>query len=157
MGKFLKLLTFILICEAVGLAATPFTIAAIPTWYATLIKPSFSPPNWIFGPVWTILYAMMGIAAYLIWEKGLRNKKVKIALTYFAIQLLFNFLWSFLFFGLHNPLLALLDIALLWIFILITTMKFYRLSKPAAYLMIPYLIWVTFASLLNLSIVRLNP
>ncbi len=156
-SKTSKLITSILVCEAVGLAATPFTVAAIPTWFATLNKPSFSPPNWIFGPVWTILYAMMGVAAFFIWIKGLNNKKVKTALAYFGIQLLFNFSWSLLFFGLRSPLLALVDIVLLWIFILITIMKFYRLSKPAAYLLIPYLLWVTFATLLNYSILRLNP
>ena len=141
----------------VGLAATPFTISAIPTWYQTLQKPTFSPPNWIFGPVWTILYFLMGVAAYLIWIKGLEKMAVKTALKFFLVQLLFNFLWSILFFGLHSPILALIDILILWILIVITVIKFYKISKTASYLLIPYLLWVSFATILNLSIVLLNP
>lgn len=151
-----KLLTSIFICEFVGIVSTPFTIAAIPTWYVMLTKPVFSPPNWVFGPVWTILYALMGISAYLIWIKGIQNKKIKMALLYFMIQLVFNFLWSFLFFGLHNPLLGLVDIIALWIAIACTIRMFYPLSKRAAYLLIPYILWVSFAGVLNLSIVLLN-
>ncbi len=151
-----KLLVSIVICEAVGLAATPFTLSAIPTWYATLNKPSFSPPNWIFGPAWTILYLLMGISAYLVWQKGLNKIAVKRALLFFVLQLIFNFLWSFLFFYLHSPVLGLVDITILWSMILITIIKFVKISKPAAYLLIPYLLWVTFASILNFSIVVLN-
>ncbi len=157
MSKFVKLVASILICEAVGLISVPFTIASIPAWYATLNKPLFSPPNWIFGPVWTILYLMMGISAYLIWIKGLKNKKVRTALFYFLIQLVFNFFWSILFFGLHSPLLALIDILLLWFTILITMLQFYKISKPASYLLLPYLFWVSFAIILNFSIIILNP
>ena len=144
-------------CELVGLAGTPFTLSSIPTWYQTLQKPSFSPPNWIFGPVWTILYFLMGVAAYLVWIKGLQKKAVKKALSFFIAQLAFNFLWSILFFGLHSPILALIDILILWALILITTIKFYKISKTASYLLIPYLLWVTFATILNLSIALLNP
>ena len=151
-----KLLVSIVICEAVGLAATPFTLSAIPTWYATLNKPSFYPPNWIFGPAWTILYLLMGISAYLVWQKGLNKIAVKRALLFFVLQLIFNFLWSFLFFYLHSPVLGLVDITILWSMILITIIKFVKISKPAAYLLIPYLLWVTFASILNFSIVVLN-
>ncbi len=157
MSNFFKFLIAVTGCELVGIISTPFTLAAIPTWYSTLNKPPFSPPNWIFGPVWTALYFLMGVAAFLIWKKGLKNKQVKKALTYFVAQLAFNFLWSFLFFGLHSPILGLLDILILWVLILITMIKFYKLSKPAVYLLIPYILWVSFATILNLSIVILNP
>jgi len=156
-SNFFKFLIAVTGCELVGIISTPFTLAAIPTWYSTLNKPPFSPPNWIFGPVWTALYFLMGVAAFLIWKKGLKNKQVKKALTYFVAQLAFNFLWSFLFFGLHSPILGLLDILILWVLILITMIKFYKLSKPAVYLLIPYILWVSFATILNLSIVILNP
>lgn len=144
-------------CELVGIAATPFTISAIPGWYQTLNKPSFSPPDWIFGPLWTILYFLMGVAAYLIWIKGLEKKAVKTALSFFIAQLVFNFFWSILFFGFQSPVLGLIDILILWILILITIIKFHKISKTASYLLIPYLLWVTFATILNLSIVLLNP
>jgi len=152
-----KLLTSIIGCELVGVAATPFTLSAIPTWYQYLNKPFFSPPNWVFGPVWTILYFLMGVAAYMVWIKDLRKKQVKIALSFFLTQLVFNFFWSILFFGLHSPILGLIDIVILWILIFIAITKFHKISQTAAYLMIPYLLWVSFASLLNLSIVLLNP
>ena len=150
------LLFFIVVCELVGVSGTPFTVSAIPTWYASLNRPPFSPPNWIFGPVWTLLYAMMGASIYLVFREGWKSKKVKEAFAYFVVQLVLNFSWSFLFFGLRNPLLGLIDIVLLWIAIFLTIKKFYKISKPAAYLLIPYLMWVTFASLLNLSIFLMN-
>jgi len=155
-NKIIKFIISVAVCELVGLISTPFTISAIQTWYQYLNKPSFSPPNWVFGPVWTILYFLMGISAYLIWIKGLKNKKVKPALKIFIVQLIFNFLWSIFFFGMHNPILSLIDIILLWITILLTIIKFYELSKPAAYLLIPYILWVSFATLLNFAIVILN-
>lgn len=156
MKKLVALIIAIVGCELVGLAATPFTISSISTWYETLNKPVFSPPNFIFGPVWTSLYFLMGISAFLVWEKGLHKKIVKNALMYFLIQLALNFFWSAIFFGLHLPLLAFVDIIALWIFILITIIKFTKISKTASYLLIPYLLWVSFAALLNLSIVLLN-
>lgn len=146
-------------CELVGIVATPFTISAIPTWYATLNKPTFSPPNWIFGPVWILLYLLMGISAFLIWQKGLKGttkKSVKKAFGYFFLQLFFNFIWSVLFFGLHNPLLGFIDILLLLISIVLTMATFYKISKIATYLLIPYLLWVSFATILNFSLVLLN-
>lgn len=156
MGKIVKLIISITVCELVGLMSTPFTISSIQTWYKYLHKPSFSPPNWIFGPVWTVLYLLMGISVYLVWLKQSKSKRVKTALKLFLTQLLFNFLWSIIFFGFHNPLIAFVDIILLWIAIVLTIMTFYRLSKPAAYLLIPYILWVSFAALLNISIVLLN-
>ncbi len=156
MNNFGKLLSSVLFCELIGLISTSFTITSIPTWYAGLIKPPFSPPNWIFGPVWTILYCLMGIAAYLVWEKGIKIRKVKIALKYFLIQLFFNFIWSPLFFGFHLPLIALFDIFILLVMIVIIMKQFHGISKLAFYLLIPYLLWVSFATLLNLSVVVLN-
>lgn len=155
MAKFFKLICSVILCELVGIAATPFTISAIPNWYSTLVKPSFSPPNWLFGPVWTILYLLMGISFYLIWAKGF-GTKTKTAFYVFGAQLFLNFLWSILFFGLHSPILGLIDIILLWIFIVLTIVKFLPISKIAAYLLSPYLLWVSFATLLNFSIVLLN-
>lgn len=153
----LKLLVSVIGCELIGIAATPLTLSSIPTWYQTLQKPSFSPPNWVFGPVWTILYFLMGVAAYLVWIKGLEKRVVKTALSFFIAQLIFNFFWSILFFGLHSPILGLIDILILWILIVITVIKFYKISKTASYLLIPYLLWVSFATILNLAIVLLNP
>lgn len=156
MKKFWRLFISIAICELVGLAAVPFTVSSITTWYAALNKPSFSPPNWIFGPVWTILYFMMGVSVYLIWQKGLKKSAVKEALSFFVLQLLFNFLWSFLFFYLHSPLLGFVDIVILLGAIIMTAIKFNKISKLAAYLLLPYFFWVLFATLLNLAIVVLN-
>lgn len=156
MKDFSKLVVSVVGCELVGILSTPFTISAISTWYVFLNKPFFSPPNWVFGPVWTLLYFLMGISAFLIWRKGLKNKKVKRALVYFLIQLSFNFLWSFLFFGLHSPILGLIDIIAMLISIILTIRAFYKISKLAAYLLIPYLLWVSFATVLNISIVLLN-
>lgn len=156
MRMLLKLVVSIVVCEFVGLISVHFTIVSIPTWYVYLHKPFFSPPNWVFGPVWTTLYFLMGIAAFLVWKKGLKNKKIKRALTYFSIQLICNFLWSVLFFGLHNPLLGLVDILLLLISIVLTMTTFFKISKAASYLLIPYFLWVSFAIILNFSIVLLN-
>lgn len=156
MSKLNRIITAVVVSELIGIAATPFTLAAIPVWYQSLNKPFLSPPNWIFGPVWTVLYALMGIAAGLIWQKGLKNKKVKKALIYFIMQLFFNFLWSLIFFGMRLPVLALIDILVLFAYIVITMLEFQRVSKPAAYLMIPYLFWVVFATYLNFSIVMFN-
>lgn len=154
-----KLLTFVaavVICELVGILGTPFTVSSISTWYKFLNKPFFSPPNWVFGPVWTLLYALMGIAVAMIWLQGMKKKKVRTAVIYFVSQLLFNFLWSIVFFGLHAPFAAFVNIIVLWLAIILTIMKFYPLSKLAAYLLVPYLLWVSFASVLNASIWLLN-
>lgn len=156
MKDFGKFLACLLGCMAVGVLSTPFTVAAIPTWYATLNKPFFSPPNWVFGPVWTVLYILMGISLFLIVRHGLSNKKIKIASIYFLAQLALNYIWTPIFFALKEPLLALFVIAAMWIVVLLTILKFYPLSKTAAYLLIPYLLWISFASVLNLSIVVLN-
>lgn len=151
-----KLVASILLCQSAGLLATPFTIAAIPSWYVFLNKPSFAPPNWVFGPAWTTLYLLMGIALYLVWRQGLNKPKVRLAVNYFLLQLFFNFTWSIAFFGLKSPLLGLINILLLLALIVATMIKFKPLSRPAFYLMIPYLVWVSFATLLNASILLLN-
>jgi len=152
----LPLLAAILICLAAGFFGSIVTMPAITTWYAGLIKPSFSPPNWLFAPVWTLLYMLMGIAAFLVYKKGFNKPEVRNALYLFALQLLLNVLWSFLFFGMHSPLYGLIGVVFLWLSIAATLILFYRISKPAGLLFIPYLAWVSVASMLNLFIWMLN-
>lgn len=132
------------------------TVTSLESWYAGLNKPSFNPPNWIFGPVWTTLYALMGISLFLILREKAWSWKNS-SLRIFALQLLLNFLWSFFFFYFESPLLALIDIFLLWASILWMLLDFYPKSKAAALLNIPYLMWVSFASILNGAIFLLNP
>lgn len=156
MKNLTKLAGSVVGCELVGFLGTPFTIAAIPTWYAALNKPSFAPPNWIFGPVWTILYLLMGVSFYLILKQGWKKKVVKTAGMFFLAQLMLNFLWSPIFFGLKSPLLGLITIIAMWILIIITMKKFYPLSKAAFYLLVPYLLWVSFATVLNAAILIIN-
>jgi tryptophan-rich sensory protein len=156
MKDFPKLLISVIGCELVGLLGTPFTITAIPTWYAGLNKPFFAPPNWLFGPAWTLLYFLMGVSLFLIWKQGFKKAKAKTAAQFFFTQLLLNFVWSPVFFGLRAPLLGLCIIVAMWVAILLTIQKFYPLSKTVAYLLIPYLLWVSFATMLNAGIVLLN-
>ncbi len=152
----LEVAIWIFLCEIVGFFGSFFTVSAIPTWYTTLEKPILSPPSWLFAPVWTILYLFIGIAAFLIWRIGWKRKKVRQALALFFFQLMLNGIWSPIFFGLHSPLLGLVDMVALWLMILWTTIFFWRISKPASYLFIPYLLWVSFALYLNWSIWILN-
>lgn len=133
-----------------------FTRISVGTWYAALKKPSFTPPNWVFSPVWITLFVLMGIAAFLVWNKGLSDQKVRIALSIFSVQLILNVLWSAMFFGLRSPLAGLIEIAVLWIAILLTILYFFRVSNTAGMLLIPYILWVSFAAVLNFSIWRLN-
>jgi tryptophan-rich sensory protein len=156
MKKAIRVLIFILICEGAGIIGSVFTMPSIPGWYAGLSKPPFNPPNWIFGPVWTILYAMMGLSAYLIYQSGIGKKQVKRALAVFAVQLLLKTLWSIVFFGVHMIFAAVIVILLLWGMILVTIIVFHRISKAAAYLLIPYILWVSFATVLNISLYILN-
>jgi tryptophan-rich sensory protein len=151
-----KLIFSIFICLFAGFIGSFFTTPAIPTWYAMLQKPSFAPPNWVFFPVWTALFIMMGISLFLVWKKGLEDKTVKTAIYIFAGQLVLNALWSFAFFGLRSPLLGLMEIIILWMAILATIVTFKKLSRTAAYLLIPYILWVSFAAFLNYMIWRLN-
>lgn len=146
----LKFLLCILITEGAGVIGSIATVSSVKNWYVTdLIKPAFNPPSWVFGPVWTLLFFLMAIALYLVWTK-------KNNLFWFWVQLILNILWSFLFFGLHSPLLAFYEIVFLWVAIFITIIKFWSYNKKAGILLLPYLIWVSFASFLNLSISRLN-
>ena len=154
--NFFKLVISILICQSAGIIGSIFTANSIPTWYAELAKPKFNPPNWIFAPVWTTLFVLMGIAAFLVWSKGLGRRDVKMALGIFVTQLVLNTLWSIIFFGLQNPGLAFIEILLLWLVILATIMAFYKISKPAAWLLAPYILWVSFAVYLNYSIWQLS-
>jgi benzodiazapine receptor len=152
----LKLVVSVIICLGAGFIGSVFTTPSIPTWYATLKRPSFAPPNWLFAPVWTTLFVLMGIAAFLVWRRGLNDPQVKIALGIFIVQLILNTLWSVMFFGLRSPLGGLIDISILWIAILLTILNFFKISTTAGLLLIPYILWVSFAAVLNFSIWRLN-
>lgn len=155
---------FVLVCLMAGAVGSVFTFPSIEGWYAGLQKPAFTPPDWVFGPVWTTLYVLMGAAAYLVYSegagkreaKGAKKKEVRRALETFGIQLGLNVLWSLLFFGLHSPLYGLACIAALWIAIAATIIRFYAISKTAGLLLVPYILWVSFASLLNFYVWMLN-
>jgi len=151
----IKLSLSIITCELAGIVGSFFTISSVKTWYVGIIKPVFNPPNWIFGPVWTILFVLMGISLWIIWTSK-ESKEKRRGLILFFIQLGLNVLWSVLFFGLHLLLLSFVEIILLWIFILLTILEFKKISKNASYLLWPYIIWVSFAAILNLSIWILN-
>ena len=147
----------IAICLAIGFLGSRITQMTIDTWYPTIEKPIFNPPNWVFAPVWTLLFILMGIAAGLVWNNLEENKEdVKKAMLFFIIQLLLNLLWSYLFFGLNNLLLASIEIILLWLIIFETFLLFKRIKLKAGYLLIPYLAWVGFASILTITIYILN-
>ena len=179
MNKTLKFIIAIAVSELAGVIGSVFTLPSIPTWYATLNKPALNPPSWVFGPVWTTLFLLMGISLYLVWSKnwqvshrmweggkrawnryserlwtGSWQKANVIAL--FAIQLFLNAFWSVLFFGLKVPGFAFFELLALWFAILYTIINFYRISKPAAYLLIPYLLWVSFAGYLNYAVWMMN-
>ncbi len=147
----------ILFCLVAGSLGSLVTITGPGSWYETLQKPFFAPPNWVFAPVWITLFVLMGIALYLVWESGTEKREVKIAIGIFGVQFFFNIIWSFLFFYLRSPLLGLIDILILWVMIIVTIWAFYRVKKSAAYLLIPYITWVTLASALNGAIYFMNP
>ena len=144
------------VCLLIGILASFATQSSVNDWYLTLNKPSFNPPNWIFGPVWGVLYILMGVAAGIVWSKGIYHLWVKTALYHFAFQLLFNALWSIVFFGFQSPFWALVVILTLLILILLTIRWFKVVSKVAAVLMIPYFLWVCFATFLNYKIWEMN-
>lgn len=157
MSKYLKIIYCVAICLAVGYLSSNVTQSSIKTWYPTIEKPIFNPPNWVFAPVWTMLFILMGIAAGMVWNKLESNKElVKKGLLFFTVQLLLNALWSYLFFGLNNILLALIEIILLWLIIYETYYIFKQVDKKAGYLLIPYLAWVGFATILTGTIYWLN-
>ena len=161
-NKFMKINNFFRLIIAIGVSLLAgvvgsfFTTPSIAGWYAGIVKPALNPPAWVFGPVWTTLFALMGIAAFLVWKKGLDRRDVKIALGIFLGQLALNTLWSIIFFGLHSPGGALIEIAFLWLAILATIIAFAKISKPAAWLLAPYILWVSFAMYLNYVIWALN-
>lgn len=151
-----KLIASILIPQVAGALGAIVTAPAISAWYAALDKPGFTPPGWLFGPAWTLLYLLMGIALYLVWREPRRDGPKKQALAAFAAQLVLNTAWSFIFFGLKAPGPALAEIIVLWVAIAATIVLFRRVSRPAALLMLPYIFWVTFATALNYEIWRFN-
>jgi benzodiazapine receptor len=151
-----RLIISIFICQLAGIIGSVFTTPQISTWYATLKKPSFSPPNWLFGPVWITLFVLMGISLFLVWRKGSDTQFVKNGLIIFGIQLAFNILWSIAFFGLKSPISGLFVIVILWITILLTILQFSKITELAAMLLVPYIVWVSFAAILNLSLYSLN-
>ena len=155
-NNFFKLVIAIVVSELAGVIGSVFTISAIPNWYAGLVKPALNPPSWVFGPVWTTLYLLMGVAAFLVWKKGFERKDVKLALGIFSVQLFLNAIWSIIFFGLHSPSGTLVEIIFLWLAILATIIVFAKISKPAAWLLVPYILWISFAGYLNYSIWTLN-
>ncbi len=146
-----KFIFSIVICQAAGGIGAIFTGPAIQGWYSTIQKPAFNPPAWIFGPVWFFLFFLMGLSLYLVWEKGIHDKKVKSGLLIFSGQLILNIVWSILFFGLHRPFYAFLEIIVLWFSILLAVFQFRKIDKKAACLLVPYLLWVLFAAFLNFA------
>ena len=156
-GNAVRLVVAVVLCELAGVVGSVFTFPSIPTWYASLEKPSFNPPNWLFAPVWLILYALMGVAVFFVWSKGLESKGAKVALSVFVVQLFLNVLWSNMFFGLHSVFYGFVIIVALWVSIALTVVAFARVSRTASVLLLPYILWVSFASVLNYYIWLLNP
>jgi tryptophan-rich sensory protein len=153
MQEILKLVGAIVICQLAGVIGSFFTVSSVGSWYTGLVKPSFNPPSWVFGPVWITLYTLMGISLYLVWNSGNRSWLV---FGVFGLQLVLNTLWSILFFGLQMPGIAFIEIILLWLSIIATIALFFTGSRAASYLLIPYLLWVSFAAVLNFMLWRLN-
>ncbi|MFW6025252.1 MAG: TspO/MBR family protein [Candidatus Woesearchaeota archaeon] len=151
-----KLFVSIFISLLAGFIGSFFTTSSVSNWYPTLTKPFFNPPNWIFAPVWTILYILIGISLFLVWDKISSNLFSEKAIILFIIQLILNSLWSILFFGLRSPLLGVVGIIPLWITILLMMYYFRKESKLSFYLLIPYILWVSFAAILNIAIFVLN-
>jgi benzodiazapine receptor len=145
----------IALCFGAALLGSVFTTPSIPTWYAGLIKPSWTPPDWVFGPVWSALYVMMAVAAWLVWRRG-GLAAARLPVTLFMIQLALNAAWSILFFGLRLPGVAFAEIVILWFAILVTSIAFRQLNRAAGYLLLPYLFWVSFAAALNFAIWQMN-
>jgi tryptophan-rich sensory protein len=143
------------LCFAAMLAGSYLTAPGLPVWYANLLKPEWTPPNWVFGPVWFVLYTMMGIAVWLVWRQG-GLFRTKLPIIFFVVQLLLNVLWSYLFFSLRAPMFAFAEIVVLWLAILATTIAFWQASRPAGLLMLPTLAWVAYAGVLNFYLWRMN-
>jgi len=156
MNNIVKLIIAIAIPVAVGAASGFFTVTGVGSWYQTINKPSWNPPGWIFGPVWTSLYVMMGIALYLVWKSDAGVVLKKAAISLFTVQMALNFFWSLIFFNQHQIGWALVEIIALWFFILLTIFAFAQVNKTAAWLLVPYISWVSFATILNYTIWKLN-
>jgi len=155
-GEIPRLVLAIAICQMAGVLGSVFTSSSVLTWYPTLVKPSFAPPGWVISTVWIVLFTLMGISLFLVWREGKEGQENKIALGVFAAQLVVNVLWSWAFFGLQSPLAAIVVIAVLWLLILQCILRFWPISRNAALLLVPYILWVSFAAFLNYSIWRLN-
>jgi benzodiazapine receptor len=153
----LELAGALFVCQLAGLVGSVFTTPAIPTWYVSLNKPSFTPPSWVFAPVWVTLFTLMGLSLFIVLRKGFEKPAIRRAVSVFVAQLVLNMLWSVAFFGFRSPLYGLIVITLLWITLLATIFTFYRISRTAAILLVPYFLWGSFASVLNFSILVLNP
>ncbi len=156
MNNTLKFIISLAIPVAVGATAGFFTATGVDSWYQTINKPSWNPPNWIFAPVWTTLYIMMGIALFLVWKSNTGAGLKRTAITLFAVQLGLNFFWSFIFFDQQQPGWALVEIIMMWLAILLTIFAFAKVNKTAAWLLVPYISWVSFATILNYTIWQLN-
>lgn len=156
MKPVIKLILSILFTLGIGTLGGLFTAPEIGGWYATLQKPSFQPPNWLFGPVWSLLYTLMGISLYMVWKQPSSDRRNK-ALTIFIIQFVLNFSWSIIFFNQHQVGWALVEIVVMWVCILLTIIRFYQIKPAAAWLLVPYILWVSFATALNAAIWKLNP
>jgi len=156
MGNRIRLIVSLAVPNLVGMLSGAAVSKSPGDWYSALVKPSFTPPSWVFAPVWTVLYSLMGVSFFLIWRRGLDSPGVRRGLFFFSLQLAFNALWAPFFFGLKAPGLALLDLLLLFGALLATLFSFFRIFKPAGVLLIPYLGWVGFAGLLNFRIWQLN-
>ena len=154
-NKFIKFFICLIVPQIAAILGSLATTPNITGWYTNLNKPSFNPPNWVFGPVWTLLFILMGIALYLVWMEKIKINKTN-AYLFFYLQLAFNVIWSVLFFTLHNPLYAFIEIIFLWILILLNIIYFYRINKLAGWLLLPYILWVSFAAFLNYNIFILN-
>ena len=154
MNNFLKLVICVAVSEMVGIVGSVFTVSSISTWYATLQKPLLNPPAWIFGPVWTTLYLLMGITLWLVWKSDSQQKRMAIGV--FFIQLFLNGIWTPVFFGAHSIVAALAIILLLWVTIVVTMGIFAKISKAAVWLLVPYILWVSFAAYLNFALWVLN-
>lgn len=156
MNNVVKFIIAVAIPLVVGSLSGFFTVTGVESWYQTINKPAWNPPNWLFGPVWTTLYVMMGVALFIIWKSDTSTELKKIAYTLFAIQLVFNFFWSFIFFNQHLVGWALIEMVIMWVFILLTIFSFAQVDKIAAWLLVPYNSWVSFAIILNYTIWQLN-
>jgi translocator protein len=156
MKNWIKLVISLLVPQITGASAALFTVTGTGSWYQQIKRPEWNPPNWVFAPVWTLLYIMMGIAFFLIWKTNAPVEKKRTAMGLWAVQLFLNFLWSFIFFYKHHIGLAVAEILCLWIFIILTIFSFSKISKMAAWLLVPYICWVSFAGLLTYTIWNLN-